>query len=322
MPTRRVLRDVEALARDCHATAIVVDAGGTGLGLLVPRLSTPVIAVLHGGVVAQARIPGARGALARVLAASAHVVCAGQFPAREARRAAGTRLPPLSVVPPGVDSRRFVPLSDDARGVARAHFGLPADGKVVLSVSRLVPRKGMDVLIDVAPEVARRVPDLTVAIAGGGRDRGRLERRARRGGADIRFLGRVADSELPGLYACADVFAMLCRARWAGLEQEGFGMVFAEAMACGVPCVAGRSGGSADAVEHGATGLVVDDPRDRLSVAAALIRLLADDRLRAEQGIAAREHAVHELDMDLMARRMEDVIRSVARGGGPLTSTA
>ena len=73
----------------------------------------------------------------------------------------------------------------------------------------------------------------------------------------MRLLGRVPSPDLPGLYACADVFALCCRSRWGGLEQEGFGIVFLEAAAAGVPSVAGDSGGAAEAVVDGETGVVV-----------------------------------------------------------------
>src|SRR5207248_1839833 len=116
--------------------------------------------------------------------------------------------------------QRFRPLDEAERRAARASFCLPADGPLVVSVSRLVPRKGMDTLVEAAARLASTRPGLTVAIAGAGRERGRLERLARRSGAPVRLLGRVADAELPRVYGMADVFAMACRSRWAGLEQE------------------------------------------------------------------------------------------------------
>ena len=121
-----------------------------------------------------------------------------------------------------------------------------------------------------------------------GRDRGRLERLVRRSGAPVRLLGRVDDDALPAFYGCADVFAMLARGRWAGLEQEGFGIVFLEAAACGVPQVAGASGGVAEAVADDDTGLLVAEAKDAMAAAAALGRLLDDPSLRASQGEAAR----------------------------------
>ena len=139
----------------------------------------------------------------------------------------------------------------------------------MVSISRLVPRKGFDVAIEAAALLAPSRPDLVLAISGGGRDERRLRRLAAERKAPVRFLGRVANDRLPALYACADVFTMACRTRWGGLEQEGFGIVFVEAAACGVPQVAGDSGGAAEAVDDGVTGLVVRHPEDPGEVAAA-----------------------------------------------------
>ena len=136
----------------------------------------------------------------------------------------------------------------------------------------------------------------------------------------VRFLGRVADDEIAPLYASADVFAMLCRDRWAGLEAEGFGIVFVEAAACGVPSVAGRSGGSHEAVVDGETGYVVE-PRDVDAVRTALARLLGDDTLRARFGAAARERAVRELAYDVLTERLLPLTRGhldgLDLGGSP-----
>jgi phosphatidyl-myo-inositol dimannoside synthase len=118
----------------------------------------------------------------------------------------------------------------------------------------------------------------------------------------------VPDADLADLYACADVFAMLCRERWGGLEAEGFGIVFVEAAACGVPAVAGRSGGAHEAVADGETGIVVE-PRDVTGVSAALELLLGDDVLRSRFGAAARRRAVDELSYDRLVARLLPVTR-------------
>jgi phosphatidylinositol alpha-1,6-mannosyltransferase len=166
----------------------------------------------------------------------------------------------------------------------------------------------MDVLVRTAALLAPDRPDLTVAIAGDGRDRPRLERLIRRTGAPVRLLGRVPDDDLPALYGAADVFAMLCRNRWAGLEQEGFGVVFLEAAAAGVPQIAGHSGGAAEAVIHGETGLVAHRPSDARGVAKALSRLLDDRSLRTTMGRAARARAVAEFSYDTLASRLEKAL--------------
>jgi phosphatidylinositol alpha-1,6-mannosyltransferase len=118
------------------------------------------------------------------------------------------------------------------------------------------------------------------------------------------MLGRVSDDDLPLLDGCADVWAMLCRDRWLGLEQEGFGIVFLEAAAAGVVQVAGRSGGAHEAVEHDKTGLVVDDPSDPAAVAAVLASLLVDPERRRRLGEAARKRAEEEFDYDVLAARL------------------
>jgi phosphatidylinositol alpha-1,6-mannosyltransferase len=120
----------------------------------------------------------------------------------------------------------------------------------------------------------------------------------------VRFVGRVPEADVADLHACADVFAMLCRSRWGGLEQEGFGIVFLEAAASGVPQVAGRSGGAAEAVLDGETGLVVDPPDDVAAVAAAIGSLLDDPERRARLGAAARARVERELTYDVLAARL------------------
>jgi phosphatidylinositol alpha-1,6-mannosyltransferase len=130
-----------------------------------------------------------------------------------------------------------------------------------------------------------------------------LERRARRRGVDTHFLGRVSDDDLPALYGCADVFTMICRNRWGGLEAEGFGIVFLEAAACAVPSVAGRSGGAHEAVVDGETGVVVDS-RDVGATRAAIARLIGDDELRTRMGDAARRRAETEFSYDSLVERL------------------
>ena len=208
------------------------------------------------------------------------------------------------VVPPGVDTDRFRPLDVGERDSVRSDLGLPIDAPLVVAVSRLVPRKGMDTLIRAAARLRSSHPDLVVAIAGSGRDRRRLEGLVDSTGAPVRLLGRVPDELLPGLYGAGDVFAMPCRSRWGGLEQEGFGIVFVEAAAAGVAQVAGESGGAAEAVEHDRTGLVVGPSRAVEGVAGALSDLLDDDDRRLEMGRRARQRAVAEFSYDVLADRL------------------
>jgi phosphatidylinositol alpha-1,6-mannosyltransferase len=216
-----------------------------------------------------------------------------------------------------VDPGRFHPLAGDERARARARLGLPADARLVASVSRLVPRKGMDTLIDAAALLAPDRPDLVVAIAGQGRDRARLARRIAATRAPVRLTGPVGEEEKALLYGSADVFALLCRSRWIGFEQEGFGAVFLEAAAAGVPQVAGRSGGTAEAVLDATTGVVVDHPADARSAAAALAGLLDDPARRERLGRAARVRVETELNYDRLVDTLAEALAQGADGRPP-----
>jgi phosphatidylinositol alpha-1,6-mannosyltransferase len=303
LPHPLMVRRVDELARDVGAELVVLDPA-LPLGLVGPSLRLPYDVVLHGAeVTVPGRLPASRQALGHVLRHARHVVAAGGYPAAEAERAAGRSLP-VTIVPPGVDVDRFRPVDEATRRATRERFGLPADAQLVVSISRLVPRKGFDTAIRAVASLRRSHPDVVLAIAGHGRDEARLRRLAVELGAPVHFLGRVPHDELPLLYACGDVFAMLCRNRWGGLEQEGFGIVFVEAAACGVPQVAGDSGGAAEAVDDGVTGVVVRDSEDVGHVARVLAGVLDDPARRAAMARASRERAVTEFSYDVLAARL------------------
>jgi phosphatidylinositol alpha-1,6-mannosyltransferase len=313
LPTPSVRRAIDREVDRVRPDLVLYDPY-VPLGLAGARRGCPYGVVLHGAEVAiPARLPAVRLAARKVLRDAAVVVSAGSYPEDEARRLAGARLPPVVRVPPGVDATRFVPLAPDARRAARARLDLPEEGHLIVSVGRLVPRKGIDVLIEAVARLGA-VGRTTLAVAGDGRDAARLRRLARRGGVPARFLGRVSETDKADLLAAADVFAQPCRSRWGGLEQEGFGIVFLEAAACGVPQVAGRSGGSSEAVVSGTTGLVVDEPRDPRAVADALAALLTDAPRRAAMGDAARHRAVAEFDYDVLTRRLAEGLAAAVGG--------
>jgi phosphatidylinositol alpha-1,6-mannosyltransferase len=306
LPHPVMTRRVNDLASEFGAERAVLDPA-VPLGLIGPTLAIPYDVVLHGAeVTVPGRLPVSRQALAWVLRNARHVIAAGAYSSAEANRAAGRDLP-TTIVPPGVDTDRFRPLTDDERSSARSDLGLPVDGQVIVGISRLVPRKGFDTAIRAVAAMRATHPDLVLAIGGAGRDADRLRRLATELDAPVKFLGRVPNDDLPRLYGCADLFTMLCRNRWGGLEQEGFGIVFVEAAACGVPQVAGDSGGAAEAVAEGETGCIVRDPGGNGAVAAtrdAFVSLLADDALRHRMAEASRRRAIEEFSYDVLAARL------------------
>jgi len=303
LPHPWMVQRVNRMAKEVGADLIVLDPA-LPLGLIGPSLDLPYDVVLHGAeVTVPGRLPLSKQTLGHVLRNARHIVAAGGYPAAEAEHAAGRKLP-VTIVPPGVDTERFQPIGEAERLAVRHQFGIDGDAELIVGISRLVPRKGFDTAIRAVALLQKSRPKLVLAIAGGGRDEDRLRRLAEQLHAPVKFLGRVSNDDLPRLYGSADISAMLCRNRWAGLEQEGFGIVFLEAAACGVTQVAGESGGAAEAVDDGVTGLVVRQPDDPREVASAFERLLDDPATRARMARAGRERAVRDFSYDVLAHRL------------------
>lgn len=308
LPHPLMVRRINRLATKFGAEFIVVDPA-MPLGLIGPSLKLPYMVVVHGAeITVPSRLPVLRQALSYVLSRAEHVIAAGGYSADVARTAGGDELS-LTEIPPGVDTQRFVPLNDLDRVSTRAELGIERDAQLVVGISRLVPRKGFDTLIRASARLRAAHPKLVVAIAGSGRDRHRLERLAGELNAPVRFLGRVSNDLLPRLYGCADIAVMLCRSRWGGLEQEGFGIVFAEAAACGIPQIAGDSGGAAEAVLDGITGRVVADPTDVQAAADAIQEIFSDHEMRDAMKLASRQRALELFDYNVLTGRLANVLQ-------------
>ena len=307
LPHPLMIRKINKMAKRIGAELVVLDPA-LPLGLIGPHLNLPYAVVLHGAeIVVPGRLPFVSRLLSRVLNNAELIVASGSYPAAEASRICRSSKR-IEVITPGVDIQRFKVLSSEQRAEARKQFGVAEDAQLIVGISRLVPRKGFDVLIRAVARLAIEFPKLRLIIGGDGRDRARLERIARELMSPTTFLGRVLDDDLPKLYGCADINAMLCRSRWMGLEQEGFGIVFAEAAACGVPQIAGRSGGASDAVDHDISGLIVEDPTRVDDVVSSLRRLLVDKSQLLKMGQASRLRAENLFDYDKLALKLGQVL--------------
>ena len=288
LPTRGTARQAVALAREYGCDSAFFGAAAP-LGLLAPALRSAgvghLVGATHGHETGWVALPGSRQVLQRIAGGLDVLTYISEYTRGRLAPALGgrTRLAQLS---PGVDVDVFTPDADGA--VVRRRYGL-GDAPVVVCVSRLVARKGQDVLVAGWPQVLARHPSARLLLVGSGPAEGSLRREiSARGLQDsVVLTGGVPSDELPTHYAAGDVFAMPCRTRRGGLDVEGLGMVFLEAAACGRPVVAGTSGGAPEAVQDGVTGHVVD-PRAPDVVADTIVGLLDDPARARAMGAAGR----------------------------------
>ena len=306
--TSRLLAEVDRTGAE-----VVLFGDAFPLALMGPRLAdrgTPSVILAHGFDYWLSTVPVAHAVMKRMTAPASRVAGCSEFISRRVRTAV-PRDVPVSVLHPGADVERFRP--DLPTADIRERHGL-GDRPLIVCVSRLVPRKGQDVLIGAMRSIQRRVPEAALLIVGSGpyasKLRGLAEHAPTR---SVMFAGEVPEEDLPRYYAAGDVFAMPCRTRLAGLEVEGWGNVFIEAAACGRPVVVGDSGGSREALVHGETGLLVDGA-DRDGVADAVATLLEDPAYARQLGKAGRARVERDHTWTRVAERLAGWLREAASG--------
>ncbi len=310
LPTPRVTRRAAGLLREHGCTSVWFGAAAP-LALMAPALRAAgarrLVATTHGHEAGWAQLPAARQLLRRIGEGTDTITYLGEY---TRSRIAAALTPEAAArmvrLPPGVDEKTFHP--DSGGDAVRAGLGL-SGRPVVVCVSRLVPRKGQDTLIEAMPRVLRAVPDAVLLVVGGGPYEKDLRELARRTGVadSVRFTGAVPWAELPAHYGAGDVFAMPCRTRRGGLDVEGLGIVYLEASATGLPVVAGDSGGAPDAVLDGETGWVVrgGDPAE---AAERLVTLLQDADLRRRMGERGRAWVEEKWRWDLLAEKLKTLL--------------
>jgi phosphatidylinositol alpha-1,6-mannosyltransferase len=309
LPTPGVRRRAVGLLEE-HGCDTVWFGAAAPLGLLAPALrragARRLIATTHGHEVGWAAAPGARQVLRRIASGVDVVTYLGDYTHSRLAAAIGSHnAGKLSRLAPGVDVSMFRPGLGAER---RAELGL-GERPVIVCVSRLMPRKGQDVLIRALPAVQRAVPDAALLLVGGGPSRERLTALATSSGvaSSVLFTGSVPWPELPTYYGAGDVFAMPCRTRLGGVDVEGLGIVFLEAAASGLPVVAGDSGGAPETVRDGETGFVVDG-RSVDAVAQRLISLLGDGATAEAMGAKGREWATTRWSWDAASAELAGLL--------------
>ncbi|MFF2656259.1 glycosyltransferase family 4 protein [Kitasatospora sp. NPDC058032] len=304
LPTPRVTRRAAELARAYGCDRVWFGAAAP-LAAMTPELRRQApgirrtVATTHGHEIWWARTPVARRLLRRIGDSVDVVTYLGAHTRDRIAPALGPAAR-LERLVPGVDTELFRPRPREADPQA----------PVILCVARLVPRKGQDTLIRALPLIRRTVPGAVLVLVGQGPDEHRLRGLAHRltEPGTVVFAGGREHADTPDAYAAADVFAMPCRTRRAGLEAEGLGIVFLEAAAAGLPVVVGRSGGAPDAVLDGVNGTVVDG-RDPSAVATAITRILrAPAPDRARMTTAGRQWVRTHWSWDTTAHRLATLL--------------
>lgn len=311
VPTPRVARETAAVLKAEGCDSVWFGAAAP-LGLLADGLrdagAKRAVGLTHGHETWWARAPLARRALRRIgdtcdVLTYVSTYCRNEVAVALSPEAARS----MVRLAPGVDASRFTPGSggDDVR----KRLGLEPDRPVLMSVSRMVARKGQDKLIEAMPRILAKLPDAVLVLVGDGRDRRRLERLTQESGVSdhIIFAGTVPWDEAPPWFDAADVFAGPSRTRLGGLEPEALGIVYLEAQASGSPVVVGNSGGAPETVLHGETGYVVD-PHDPEVIADRAVELLSDRERAREMGLKGRAWVAQDWQWDDSVAMLQELL--------------
>ena len=310
VPSRFLLRKAQELIRDRNID-VVHFSTALPLGLMGPKLVRSLgisyaVTVNGAEFVLPASLPVGKQMLRRALKDAAVILPYAGYLEGEVTKVFPSG-PPVEAVPPGIDPTRF-PID------AQPAFTSPNGGPVILYVGRLVARKGAVALLEAFDRVCKRHPGVHLLYVGDGPELKKLLRmsKEKRLTQQVTFAGGKPWEEVPGFFASANIFCMPVRERFGGLETEGFGIVFLEAAAAGVPSVAGDAGGARDAVLHDETGLLVDG-RSVESIAEALIDLLDDPARAKKMGERGRERVMNEFTWDRFYLRFREALERHAR---------
>lgn len=309
LPTPRVARAVARIVnRD--KKEIVAFGAAAPLALMAQSLrragATRIVALTHGHEVWWSKIFPFKVAMRRIGNTTDVLTYLGEFTKTAISHAlTSTSAKTMVKIAPGIDIEHFKPV--DASELKR-DVGLE-NKKVIVSVGRLVHRKGQDKLIESMPAIIRKIPQAHLLLIGEGPYRKYLTELVNKLGlsSHVSFIGRINYSQLPQYICIGDVFAMPSRSRFFGLEVEGLGIVYLEASACGLPVIAGSSGGAPDAVIEGVTGVVVNG-LDVKAISQSVIELLGNREACQKMGLAGRQWIEENWRWELWAKEFSRLL--------------
>ena len=310
LPTPRVARNLSRIIKQSHIQVAAFGAAAP-LGLLTASMKRAgirkTVALTHGHEVWWAKVFPFTLAMRRIGSSIDSLTYLGEFTQRAISRSLSkTAAQQMEKIAPGIDVDHFCPQDSTA---LRKELKLE-NKRVIVSVGRLVHRKGQDHLIQALPQILKSVPDAHILMVGQGPYLPHLKKLVARHNLNdhVSFIGRIQYAQLPQYICAGDIFAMPSRSRFFGLEVEGLGIVYLEASACGLPVIAGSSGGAPDAVLDGVTGFVVDGENDG-AIAAAAIRLLNDVDGAKAMGTAGREWIIENWRWEIWSQRFNKLLQ-------------
>ena len=310
LPSLRVAKRAKEIAQS-HNIEVLVFGAAAPLALMAPKLRKAgvkkIIALTHGHEVWWARIFPFNLAMKRIGNSVDHLTYLGEFTRQAISRSLSRKsIDSMVKIAPGIDTSHFSPKADATQ--RRTELGLE-DKKIIISVGRLVHRKGQDKLIEAFPTIVREIPNAHLLIVGEGPYRAHLEKLVEKLSLkeNVTFVGRIFYNDLPSYLSASDVFVMPSRSRFFGLEVEGLGIVYLEASACAIPVVAGVSGGAPDAVQEGITGLCVDGTNVG-QIAEAVIHICSDSKRATKMGLAGRNWVIEQWQWEIWSKQFNSLL--------------
>lgn len=308
LPTPRVNHRAVKILKQYQIKTVWFGAAAP-LALMARQLrtcgATNIVALSHGHEIWWAKIPVLKQLLRKIIKDVDHLGYLGQFTKGEIVKASN-QIDKLVQIAPGIDTDHFMPKSARADLIKKYRL---EDRRVIVSVGRLVHRKGQDKLIESLPKILQSFPEAVLLLVGEGPIKQMLKNTAKQLGVtnNVIFAGRVQHIDLPDYICLGEVFAMPVRSRFAGLEVEGLGIVYLEASACALPVIVGNSGGATDAVIDSVTGLLVDGS-DTDQIADAVCKLLTDQSRAKAMGLAGRGWVIENWQINTWSEKFNKLL--------------
>ena len=308
LPTPRVNHRAVKILKQYQIKTVWFGAAAP-LALMAKQLrtcgATNIVALSHGHEIWWAKIPVLKQLLRKIIKDVDHLGYLGQFTKGEIVKASN-QIDKFVQIAPGIDTDHFMPKSARADLIKKYRL---EDRRVIVSVGRLVHRKGQDKLIESLPKILQFFPEAVLLLVGEGPIKQMLKNTAKQLGVtnNVIFAGRVQHIDLPDYICLGEVFAMPVRSRFAGLEVEGLGIVYLEASACALPVIVGNSGGATDAVIDSVTGLLVDGS-DTDQIADAVCKLLTDQSRAKAMGLAGRGWVIENWQINTWSEKFNKLL--------------